>query len=817
MAELAKSFITVSDESAYGAGTNAIVPLYVFATQGNKVLDTTTGEVAPGTTIANELLVMTSQRDVINTYGIPYFEEENGTVRQGSELNEVGLLGLYSAMGSSALAYALRADIDLSQLKPSKDEPRSEPKNGTKWFDPNKITFGAYMNNGKGKEGIYSIQNWDRIEVKIYDVITPDTDMSKEKEGTVMFSLEDSTFWEYKTVMVNPPVSPITTAAPIPELKLVKLTSNDIVFASHVNVPEDSETVKQGTIWIQTTTANDGTRLIKKVYNSTYATWVESTMKFYNQEEFDELLLDTEYLEKNFLDGANVIVGTADSSESKLNLKKYVAETKKFDDETLVWKEKAPSEPAAEGTLWYDDSSKVDIMINNGSKWASIKTYNNNMDLYVSADEPENPTSLSIWVDTNASPYPVIKRYLGEDGWDTIDNTDQTSALGVLFADARASDVEFEVDDDGKVTSSLIRDDTYDEEIAPDANTYPKGMILFNTWYSGKNVKRYEYNEDYKKYLWMNASGNAEDGSGLFGADAQRKMVVKALNGAINSCDELRSLDYDFFYACCPGYPEVDVALATLNSDKKEMFYIVSDTPKNLKPTVRAITDWGKERTPRTAYMTRQYPPMGLSSNVDGTSVAIPTSICKMRNLLNLPTGQICAGTQYGVVTNIGSTGYITDEDEYAVVSVNEGLGEAIVAQAMNPIMMRRNTGLLFWGENTENNGNTSLSDEHGVLTILRLKRELESAVQPFFFRKNTAGTRADFNYVLRTILNSYVANEEFYDYVLDTETPNTAETISRKELHAVIAVEIVKGIEFIYIPISVVNTGTLAEQSLIA
>ena len=30
-------------------------------------------------------------------------------------------------------------------------------------------------------------------------------------------------------------------------------------------------------------------------------------------------------------------------------------------------------------------------------------------------------------------------------------------------------------------------------------------------------------------------------------------------------------------------------------------------------------------------------------------------------------------------------------------------------------------------------------------------------------------------------------------DYVLDTDTPNTAETISRKELHANIAIEIIK------------------------
>jgi hypothetical protein len=192
---------------------------------------------------------------------------------------------------------------------------------------------------------------------------------------------------------------------------------------------------------------------------------------------------------------------------------------------------------------------------------------------------------------------------------------------------------------------------------------------------SGNHIKKYNA----EKGEWENASGNALDGSGLFGADAQRKMIVEALNGAINSCEELKSLEYDFFYACCPGYPEVDVALRDLNKAKREMFYIVTDTPKTLKPTVRAITDWGKGgngshglegRTLRSMYMTRQYPPMGMSSNVDGTLVAIPTSICKMKNLLNLPTGQICAGSQYGVISNIGSTGYITDENEYAIVSV---------------------------------------------------------------------------------------------------------------------------------------------------
>lgn len=757
MAELAKSIITVSDESAYGASTNAIVPLYVFATQSNKVLDSTTGEIAPGTTIANELLVMTSQRDVVNTFGVPYFEKNEGTVQQGSELNEVGLLGLYSAMGSTALAYALRADIDLSQLKPSKEEPKSDPKNGAKWFDVDASTFAVYRCNGGTFTDPYKIRNWDRETVKIYDDVNVDDEV-EDDEGTIIYDVKDKHFYEVDA-----------------EKKVQEI--EHLSFNAYNEVPDG----EQDYIWIQLDKLSDGSKLIKKTYNATYGNWISSEMGFYKEDPSD-----TTYI----LDGANIVIG----ANNGLTIKKYVAETNTFIVDTNIKdSEEETLEPAADGTLWFDSNDNVEILVNNGTSWDKIEKEH----LFVQSDEPEDAADLDIWVDTNDTTYPTIYRKINS-SWQLFDNTDQASALGVLFAD-------------------------YDEEEGtPKATSYPKGILLFDMKTSGNHIKKYNA----EKGEWENASGNALDGSGLFGADAQRKMIVEALNGAINSCEELKSLEYDFFYACCPGYPEVDVALRDLNEAKKEMFYIVTDTPKTLKPTVRAITDWGKGgngshglegRTLRSMYMTRQYPPMGMSSNVDGTLVAIPTSICKMKNLLNLPTGQICAGSQYGVVSNIGSTGYITEENEYAIVSVNEGLGEAIVGQAMNPIMMRRNTGLLFWGENTENNGNTSLSDEHGVLTILRLKRELEEAVTPFFFRKNTSGTRGDFNYVLRTILNSYVANEEIYDYVLDTDTPNTAETISRKELHAVIAIEIVKGIEFIYIPISVVNTGTLSEQSLIA
>lgn len=49
-------------------------------------------------------------------------------------------------------------------------------------------------------------------------------------------------------------------------------------------------------------------------------------------------------------------------------------------------------------------------------------------------------------------------------------------------------------------------------------------------------------------------------------------MVIRALAEAINSNDAIRSQDYDFFYATCPGYPELDDELIALNTDKKKCF-----------------------------------------------------------------------------------------------------------------------------------------------------------------------------------------------------------------------------------------------------
>ena len=92
----------------------------------------------------------------------------------------------------------------------------------------------------------------------------------------------------------------------------------------------------------------------------------------------------------------------------------------------------------------------------------------------------------------------------------------------------------------------------------------------------------------------------------------------------------------------------------------------------------------------------------------------------------------------------------------------------------------------------------------------------MDAACLPFFFRANTEALRKDFDATLRSILNDYVSREELYDYVLVTDrSVNTNERIERKELWAEIAIEIVKGVEQIYIPIRIVKTGSLSNSNI--
>lgn len=151
--------VTITDQSQYLPAPTNSVPLIVLATAQNKA-DASGTAVAVATTAANanKLFLVTSQRDLVNLYGKPFFyTTTNGTPIQGYELNEYGLLAAYSTLGVTNRAYILRADIDLASLVGQTGRPVGAPTDGTYWLDTTTSTWG--INEFNATTGQFELQS----------------------------------------------------------------------------------------------------------------------------------------------------------------------------------------------------------------------------------------------------------------------------------------------------------------------------------------------------------------------------------------------------------------------------------------------------------------------------------------------------------------------------------------------------------------------------------------------------------------------------------------------------------------------------------
>jgi hypothetical protein len=138
--------VQVIDESQYIPSAVNTVPYFLVATAQNKA-DAAGVGVAAGTTAANanKTYLITSQRDLAATFGVPFFyNTTTGTPINGYELNEYGLLAAYSALGVSNRAYIQRVDIDLTELTASLSRPTGNANNGTYWLDTSTSTWGIF-------------------------------------------------------------------------------------------------------------------------------------------------------------------------------------------------------------------------------------------------------------------------------------------------------------------------------------------------------------------------------------------------------------------------------------------------------------------------------------------------------------------------------------------------------------------------------------------------------------------------------------------------------------------------------------------------
>jgi len=934
--------VTVTDESFFSSAGPGTVPLILIATKQDKLTPDGTG-VAAGTTAANadSLFLIASQRELLQTFGDPDFNEVGGTAQNGYPLNEYGLLASYSFLGAANRAYVARADVDLNELDPTSVAPSASPANDTYWLDTASTVDGLFQYNATAGA-------WEQVTgltvVNTAVAINAGTDTepsSGYQDGDQIVNFDDTGIVQYLERISG-------TWEMIGGTTWRAVGTNDFQWGPHAAEPalaSDNATSLDGSsYWLKTSTPNNGLNISLSHYDSTLGQFVTDTVAniedthatYYSlssvnsanvvagtvvgfvdstdtfdansdsrpmapqiTSEADILLevhngntttvlvggtasltyaasatfdLDTgtgspvtsgdlnagsPYTDINALvqalnldaalTGNNIVasVNTAgdgvtltQSSGLDIEVSSIVGDAANLGISagttsnfaaitTYVADDAAPTGTTTAGTYWYDPSFIVDILVNSGTGvWDDVAGT-----IYVQSDEPTSGlVATDIWVETDqVDDYPVIyRRNAGNTAWVLVDNTDQTTSAGVVFGDARPTVVTA-----GSGTGINNGNGGGDPDLdsdRPDPLLYPGGTLLFNTRYSGRNVKVWTSNAATNDLAgvvfvdrWVSASGNNTDGSLITGQRAQKAVVTQALAAVLTGNEEIRDDTIFFNLISVPGYEELIDEMVALNVDRKEQAFVLGDSPFNLSNSTTDLQAWasnsanaagnGEDGLVTADSYLGVYYPSGLSTNVDGSEVVVPASHMMLRVMAqndNIAYPWYApAGFTRGTVTNASAVGYLDSNDEFVPVSLTQGQRDVLQQNNVNPIANIPNRGLVAFGQKTRQ-ATTSALDRINVARLVNYVRyQADQLAQPFLFEPNDTVTRGAVKDAFDAFLAELVTLRGLNDFlVVVDESNNTPARIDANELWIDIAIQPIKSVEFIFIPIRIQNTG---------
>jgi hypothetical protein len=533
-------------------------------------------------------------------------------------------------------------------------------------------------------------------------------------------------------------------------------------------------------------------------------------------------------------------------------------------------------------------------MINNGTAWVGYQTLSNDVRGYnLTVTDPAGPivsvtaptqqsdaTPLvygDLWLDTsNLEIYPVLYRWEsvnGVDQWVQIDNTDQTTENGILFADARWAPNGTTDPITGNIpTIASLLVSSYLDIDAPDATIYPAGTLLWNTRRSGFNVKTFQVdyfnasdfsvatydsattyavgskvlyngviyvaiaagqgnlptNTSFWSVLetnaWVNASGNRADGSPYMGRLAVRSIVVAALKSAINTQDALREEQNQFNLLACPQYPELITNMVALNNERSNTGFIVGDTPLRLDASATNLTAYATNTdvfAEDGVAVTDQYVglfyPSCQTVDLTGSPVVQPPSHMMLRTIVR--SDEVAfpwlapAGTRRGLIDNADAIGYVNSQTgEFVTIATGQGIRDVLYENKINPITFIPGSGIVNYGNKTIAPSPSALDRINVARLVAFIRGRLNEIGKTFVFEPNDQITRNEITNAITGLMIDLVNKRGIYDYLVVCDlSNNTPARIDRNELYVDIAIEPVKAVEFIYIPVRIKNTGEIA------
>jgi hypothetical protein len=885
--------VMVTDESQYVAATQGTLPLVVVATAANKS-DASGSAIAAGTLAQNAgvAYLVSSQRELVETFGEPKFYEVGGSVVQGAETSEYGLLAAYQYLGVSNNAYVIRADVDLAQLEASSNEPRGFVENGSYWLDVDDNDYGLFQYNGT---------DWSKVTPLVLND-EPGTG-NVEQMNASGYASPKNTFGSANNFAVVTSTARITYWKKVSTdwILLGDIGSPDFQFAKFApTTKSDGTNLAAGDLYVRLTVQGGGLDFHLGVYSSAAGGFVSLQVPAYhptkmawdslgipnvegeiylgvNQDDlgimslyrhdgrtetvvqgnrivsdvFGDIVINGQTFTYGDIDNqvtieqvvqnlqASVLLSsrnikvelTANNALRfthtlghvlKVDFPSYNNQAFGFDEqynsdslwELLVF-ESNPMEPNGdieEGTLWYNADLKMELLraeyVNGEQQWVKYAWSEDNNGLTVnelqlrSAKPTKRKDGASplvtgdIWVDGDAKPYPAIHRWNGSE-WIKLDTADQSSTNGVIFGHYSYA---APFNENGDANLRTAHDKT------PNAELYPEGMLMVNMDHSTYNVKKWVDGK------WEWASGIELDGAGKFGAAAQRHMVVEAMQAALAGNEGIRAEATYFNLIAAPGYPELMDEMMGLNKDKKEIAFVVGDAPLHLKGDTTSIKNWADDNIPADAYAGIYYP-HGLSTDLSGNDVVMPSSAIALRTIAF--SDQVSypwfapAGLTRGVVTNASAVGYVNDENEFVRVRLSEGQRDVLYMNRMNPIADMPGTGLVVYGQKTLQSFASAMDRINVARLVNYMRYNLDQLSRGFLFEQNDKITRDNIRDAVERFCGTLVSERGLYDFlVVCDESNNTPARIDRNELWVDVAIQPVKSVEFIYIPLRIRNTG---------
>jgi len=530
---------------------------------------------------------------------------------------------------------------------------------------------------------------------------------------------------------------------------------------------------------------------------------------------------------------------------------------------TYTASDTAPDQDPADGRLWYYSAvDDVDIMIQDNGIWKGYQNVTNdtrgfNLTLtnaagpIVAATAPttQNNTAESaleygdLWIDSSdLENYPLLYRWeqvSGTDQWVAVNTTDQVSSNGILFADARwaPNGTTDPVSDPFPTIVSLLTSNYLDLD-APNPALYPEGMLLFNTRRSGYNVKSFQLNyfnsttfpDDIlptQKNTWLTVSGNKDNGSMYAGRQAQRKLVVAALKSGIDTSLAAREEQNQFNLIATPGYPELAVNMVALSNERSNTLFVLGDTPMRLGANGTDLLNYATNNgglglptedglTIGSAYAAVFYPSCQTTDLSGNTVVTAPTHMM-VRTILRSDAVSYPwlapAGTRRGVIDNAEAIGFIDSATgEFVQTAVGQGIRDILYENNINPITFIPGIGITNFGNKTRQGATTALDRINVARLIVFLRGRLEEIGKQYLFEPNDQITRNEITNTINSLMIDLIAKRAIYDYLVVCDlSNNTPARIDRNELYVDIAIEPVKAVEFIYIPLRIKNTGEIS------